>query len=1020
MLLGFTAAQPLYSQMVILSPQENSIHQLHHIAVTVVGKPNEPAWIFVNGQPADSGTIRIDGQYDFLNIPVPDGPVEIRTEATGAQNKRYKAVRHIHIIGPVANLKTSQAEIELPADGKSKCTIHAEIQDAWGYTIGMIKNATIGLKDGSIVDTDLDTLSSGRQIQAVDGKLTFTVQGGEKVGRSQVTIKIMGKMFRIPVRFTTPLPPFMMVGSMDAAVSVYHTDDSTMAEPQFTLADFNETESRIQSVPVSGRMAFYAQGSIFNKYRLTASYDSRRTRDNQLFRDMDPNQQYALYGDASTLTYDAQTQSKFYGKIERNESFLVVGDFNTGLRKTEFTAYDRSFNGLQTQIKAGSHQFKGFATLSDRKMQLDEIRGEGISGYYFLNATQITIYSDKIRVETRDKYHPEIVLRSEEKVRFQDYDINYVDGTLMFKQPVPSIDADGNPVYIVASYEYRSNDDKSVIGGLRYEGTWFKKYKIGSSFFMEEKEPSNYMLYGADAVLPFFSWLEFRGEFAESKSSDFTTSKSRGNALKTELTLKPVKMLTLNGYYRKVDDSFLNASQTGTQFEMGSKKYGASGSVDMGKFGSIRSEWYRQYNKTNTVNENHVRVANATYKYNVSNKTSLQIGYENASRDQVGGQDSLGVRNYNSKMLKGKVTHNWTDKLSTTAEHEQNLADEASTLPTSSSVGIGYKVSDKVKLVAKQRFLSKGERKTQTIMGVESRITKNTSLTGKYEIGGAAGEALNRASIGLRNRWQVRKDLTLNFTLESTATMDSLEVPTPDHSAVSVGFEYLPEKPWKSSGKYEFRKDKTTRKQVFTIGTEFKVLNGLSMISRIEHAHTKYTMGNDIWIKGNYQLGLAYRPELSDKINSVAKIQYLRDKNTHVVPKIRLDRLIASLHTYYQPTLRLGFAARFALRKLMDEEIGLYNNSTVTSLYALRTEYDISERWFTAFDFRMVTMYPIHQTKVGFAGELGYVFIKDTQIGLGYVFKKLDDQDFSISEYNFSNFYLVLRMKFSEDLFNWR
>ena len=126
------------------------------------------------------------------------------------------------------------------------------------------------------------------------------------------------------------------------------------------------------------------------------------------------------------------SQSKFFGKIERNESYLVFGDFNTMMRSTEFAAYDRTFNGLMARYKAENHAITGFATLNDRKMQLDEIRGEGISGYYMLSSSHITLNSDKVRIEVRDRYHPEVVLQSVDKVRFQDYEINYVDGTLMF------------------------------------------------------------------------------------------------------------------------------------------------------------------------------------------------------------------------------------------------------------------------------------------------------------------------------------------------------------------------------------------------------------------------------------------------------------------------------------------------------------------------------------------------------------------------------------------------------------
>lgn len=1020
MVTGLMAgALPLWSQMVILSPKENSISTLQHIVVTVAGKPGASCRLFVNGTPADSGKIRIDGQYDFLNIPVPPGPVEIRTEAEGARNKTYNAVRNIHIVGPVANLKISRENIELPADGRSTTTLHAEIQDAWGKPVDRVKYVTLGIRNGAITDTDIDSAASGWQIPVSQSTLNFTILAADKVGQSEVTVDAGGKQFRIPVRYTTPLPPFMMVGSVDAAVSAFQNTDTIMTDPRFTLADYTRGESEINGIPVSGRMAFYARGSILRKYKVTASYDSRRTRENQLFRDIDPNEQYALYGDASTITYDAQTQSRFYGKIERNESHIVVGDYNTNMRSTEFTAYDRSFNGIRTNLQAAGQRVSGFATLNDRKMQLDEIRGEGISGYYFLKASRITINSDKVRIEVRDRYHPERIIKSEEKVRFADYDINYVDGTLMFKQPVPSVDASGNPVFIVAAYEYRSDDDKSMIGGIRYEGTWRNRFQIGSSFIMEEKEPANYMLYGADAVLPFFRWLEIRGEYARSRDTGFNSPQKTGSAYKTEISLKPHAVLSLDGYYRRVESDFYNPSKTGTQFEMGAEKYGASMGIHMGRFGTVRSGWYRQYNKLNTVNENHVEVTSAEYIYNVSERTKLSAGYEDAVRDQAG-QDSTGMRNYNSRMIKGKISHQWTDRLATTAEHDQNLSGNENSLPTGTAVGVEYRLTDKLHVFAKERFLSEGERRTQTILGIDSRVTDNTQITSKYEIGGAAGEQLNRATIGLRNRWKVRPYLTLNFALESTATMDSLEVPTPDHSAVSVGYEYLPGQTCISTGKYELMQNQTLRKHVIVLANEMKINHGLSVINKIEHMHSIYKNNEDVWIRGNYQLGFAWRPEMADVFNTVGKIQYLKDKNTHVMPAVIMDRIIASMHAFWQIRANLSIGGRFALRKLMDEESGFYKTSTLTSLIAFRTELEWHRRWTSSLDMRWVHMNPVNQNKFGLSVDAAYIFHRNMEIGLGYILKNLDDNDFSISEYNYSNFFLVFRMKFSEDLFDWR
>ena len=77
-------------------------------------------------------------------------------------------------------------------------------------------------------------------------------------------------------------------------------------------------------------------------------------------------------------------------------------------------------------------------------------------------------------------------------------------------------------------------------------------------------------------------------------------------------------------------------------------------------------------------------------------------------------------------------------------------------------------------------------------------------------------------------------------------------------------------------------------------------------------------------------------------------------------------------------------------------------------------------RWSLGIDSRVVQLQPINQMKTGIGVDVNYLLMKNTQLGLGYIVKQFDDPDFSYSEYSFSNFFITLRMKFSEDLFDWR
>jgi len=260
-----------------------------------------------------------------------------------------------------------------------------------------------------------------------------------------------------------------------------------------------------------------------------------------------------------------------------------------------------------------------------------------------------------------------------------------------------------------------------------------------------------------------------------------------------------------------------------------------------------------------------------------------------------------------------------------------------------------------------------------------------------------------------------------NFAYENVSTSDHFEIPTPENQALSVAFEYLPEIPWKTSGKWEVRSNSSSRRFNYMFATDFRIAQGLTVIAKSVHSKTAYHDGeNDHVIKSDHQFGLAYRPERSDYFNSLVKIAYLVDENTHVRPQIRAERFILSSHHYWQPAERLEIGVRLARRVVADEEIGLFDDRTTTDFLALRMEYDLSLRWYTAADVRYIRLQPLNESKIGASVELGYLLMKNLQLGLGYAFLNFEDPDFSSRDYTFNNFFITLQMKFSEDIFNWK
>jgi len=1014
--IGMTS---LFAQALILSPEENAVSQLNRIAVTVMGKPSANVSLYLNNRLVSQGEIRIDGLYDFLNIPAPDGPVSLRVESVGAGNRLYLTERNIHVIGPPKELLPYQDAIELQANGKEERSVVFEIRDEWGYIIKNIKVATVKITHGTVVTADIDSISSGIQVPVSEGVLELTIRSPKEAARAILEISVSGEYFQFPVRFVTPQENFILVGSVSGGASNYQPFPDDNNEPD--AEEWRQNSGSVFGAPFmyGGRIAFYAKGNLFEKYRLTASYDSRRNYRDQFFQDIDPSEQYPVYGDASTLEYDAQSQSPLFIKLERNESSIVFGDFNTGFSRTEFTAYNRTLNGLVSNLNGKSHTLTAFTALTDREMQLDEIRGEGISGYYYLSESNITEYSDKVIIQTRDRYHPEVILKSVEQIRYQDYNINYNDGSIMFKQPVPSIDGEGNPVTILIAYEHKTGKRETGIVGARYEGTLLNKFKFGATAVMEGRSTSNYILYGADASLPLFKWLSLKGEFAGSINPQMAGDDLTGNAYKAEILFAPSRFLNVRGYYRNVDSAFVNPSLSGSSNETGSERYGLKGVVGNEVTGLLTSELYRQQNKIGTVNENSAEVFNLAYQRKFGSRAELKIGYEDALRIRQTAADTTSQRH--SQLIRANLSYKITKKISALIERDQNLESNDQSKPTHTAIGLNYAISEKLGIFAKYRRLEGENAGNQIVFGLDSKVTENTQLTGKYEIGGAVGESRNRASIGLKNRWNVTRDLTFNFAYENVSTSDHFEMPVPENQALSVSFEYLPEMPWKSSGKWEYRNNSTSRLFNYLFATDFRIANGFTLIAKSVYSKTDYHAADDDHvIKSDNQLGIAYRPERSDYYNSLAKIAYLVDENTHVRPQVRAERFIFSSHHYWQPTERLEIGVRLARRVVADEEIGMFEDKTTTDFLALRMEYDLNLRWYAAADIRYIRLQPLNESKIGASVELGYLLMKNLQLGLGYAFLSFEDPDFSSQDYIFNNFFITLQMKFSEDMFNWK
>src|SRR2546425_4998981 len=140
-----------------------------------------------------------------------------------------------------------------------------------------------------------------------------------------------------------------------------------------------------------------------------------------------------------------------------------TADVASGLSRAQ---YRRGVTGVAARVTTGPVTWSGFGSLTSQSLRQLQIRGAGISGPYQL-ASDVLPGTEYLRIETRDLQNPERAVATQALIRFVDYQIDYVGGVVLFKQPIPATDVSGNPVFIVATFEAAAGGEQRLVAGAR-------------------------------------------------------------------------------------------------------------------------------------------------------------------------------------------------------------------------------------------------------------------------------------------------------------------------------------------------------------------------------------------------------------------------------------------------------------------------------------------------------------------------------------------------------------------------
>jgi hypothetical protein len=310
------------------------------------------------------------------------------------------------------------------------------------------------------------------------------------------------------------------------------------------------------TVDAAARAAFFLKGKIKGEYLLTAGFDSEKDTHERLFRDIQPDEFYPVYGDSAVKGYDAQSTSRLYVRIDKRKCYLLYGDFVT-TSTSEARAlgnYSRSLTGIREHYEKNWISANLWGSYNTSSQVVEEIPAEGISGPYFFHPANAIVNSEKVEIVTRDRDQPALVIRIVPMGRFSDYEFEPFTGRILFKAPVSSRDANYNPIFIRITYENDQGGDKFWVYGADAQVKPTRWLEVGGSAVRDDNPQGHYGLQSVNTTVALTPKTFIIGEMAQSE-----TVTADGSAARVEIRRQDDRT---DGriYYGRAGNTFSNSA----------------------------------------------------------------------------------------------------------------------------------------------------------------------------------------------------------------------------------------------------------------------------------------------------------------------------------------------------------------------------------------------------------------------------------------------------------------------------
>jgi hypothetical protein len=428
----------------------------------------------------------------------------------------------------VARIVVESSANGLPADGQSVARLTVRLLDAQGrpargtHTVTLEHSGgRLRLPGGRTDETgthalDRDPATPGVQWPVADGIATFELVAPMEAQNVRLRVSVGREVAAGEISFVPDLRPMVAAGLLEGIVTLRHRTtvqpvrkgDAFEQEIEHWSRDFRDGRGT-----AAARAALFLKGTVRGDWLLTAAYDSDKATRARLLRDIQPDQMYPVYGDASLRSFDARSADRLYLRVDKRRSYLLYGDFVTGdgftqalgqgavasLKQRSLGATNRTATGLRAHHEADGLVANAYALRDSLRQVVEELSSQG-SGPYGLRNNAVLEGSEKLEMVVRDRMQPSRIIAVRPLLRLVDYTFEPFSGRILLTQHLPSLDADLNPVSLRITYEVDQGGPAFWAGGADAQWRVAERLEIGGSVFTDRNPLAPYRLNSANAA----------------------------------------------------------------------------------------------------------------------------------------------------------------------------------------------------------------------------------------------------------------------------------------------------------------------------------------------------------------------------------------------------------------------------------------------------------------------------------------------------------------------------------------